>query len=589
LSQRDERQLELELWDLASGELLVALVQGVVDSPELKFSPDGTQLILQDTSKSPRPPQSYCFRADGKSWKRESANTYTEVRKREFSPDGRLLAILDANEVISLFNLQSQRTEALEQRPGGRVLCFAFSRDGTLLAAGRQDHCLTVWNVVTRKVVAHFSDYDGPIHFVAFCLAGKALVGRDGTSVLWTRPLSQDRPRKVLHGVGGGITSVSLCADGRKLAASMTHQPVSIWDLATNTKEQSYWSKARTVAEVAFAPSGQTLLMRCDDSGIRVWRFLDTPDCYRMLVGHPKEAWCLNFSYDGTLLASGSDDNTIKLWYVETGQELLTLTGHEKTVTSLAFLPSGDQIVSVSLDGTLRIWRMTWHDANGLPMVEYHSTVLASYGEKLRALAVADDGQRLAVAGDRGIIYIWDLDRPHEKAQLKGHHRPVCALAYSPNFSLLASASLDRTVQLWDSKTGEHNDTKILNDDMRSAAFSSDGSLLAAGGDPRVVTLWSMNAQDVYARLNGHPSTVRSIAFTSDGNTIATACDDHKIRLWDSATGQYFFALLGHQARINAVVFSPDKRTLASCDHRGAIHLWQVGQPLSASTSPAGE
>lgn len=114
---------------------------------------------------------------------------------------------------------------ALEQRPGGRVRALAFSRDGSRLAAGRQDHGLTVWEVATARILAHYTDQDGPVVFVDFCLDGKALVGCEGTSVLWTRPLDQPGPRRLLPGVESQINSVCLSSDGQLLAAAWRNNP----------------------------------------------------------------------------------------------------------------------------------------------------------------------------------------------------------------------------------------------------------------------------------------------------------------------------------------------------------------------------
>ena len=101
------------------------------------------------------------------------------------------------------------------------------------------------------------------------------------------------------------------------------------------------------------------MILGCKDREIRRWWFHNTPDIPRPLAGHQTEAWALSFSRDGSLLASGSDDHTIKIWDVDTEQELLTLNGHSQTVTALAFFRdtrAGERLVSVSLDGKIILW-----------------------------------------------------------------------------------------------------------------------------------------------------------------------------------------------------------------------------------------
>ncbi len=179
------------------------------------------------------------------------------------------------------------------------------------------------------------------------------------------------------------------------------------------------------------------------------------------------------------------------------------------------------------------------------------------------------------MAGSKGCIYLWDVAERKCQFTLQGHTGTVNALAYNPH--VLASASADGTVRWWypDPRSATRYGTSELVGNMRSVAFSANGLEMAAGGDARDVTLWTMDSWKISMRMTGHPLTVRSVAFSPDIRILATACDDEKVRLWDTVTGQQFYALLGHTDRINAVAFSPNGRILASCDHKGKIFLWK--------------
>ena len=159
-----------------------------------------------------------------------------------------------------------------------------------------------------------------------------------------------------------------------------------IWNLSSGTKERSYLANNRSVGQVVFTPNNKSLMLGCEHPQIRVWRFLDTPDLQRPLAGHQKEAWALAFSPDGALLASGSDDHTIKLWDVDFERELLTLTGHSQTVTALAFFHEGDRLASVSLDGKVILWDLTRTGPDRRQVVA-SSSVLHAYDDRLRATA----------------------------------------------------------------------------------------------------------------------------------------------------------------------------------------------------------
>ncbi len=587
LSAQGGKSMELKLWDTATGALITTLHSGALQDPDMQFSPDGSFLNLCGLSPADHGGQSYIWKLNSASPPAEPSAKIPGTFKQAFSPDGKLLAVGGGDGTVRLHVMADlgsiHKPPALEQRPGSRVSALAFSRDGSRLAAGRQDRGLTVWEVATGRILAHYTDQDGPIVFVDFCLDGKALVGCEGTTILWTRPLDQPGPRRLLPGVESQINSVCLSSDGRLLAAAARKQPVIIWNLSSGTKERSYLANNRSIDQVEFTTDNKSLILGCKDRQIRVWRFLDTPELQGSLAGHQKEAWALAFSPDGALLASGSDDNTIKLWDVDSERELLTLTGHSQTVTALAFFHEGDRLASVSLDGKVILWDLTRTGPDRRQIVA-GSSVLHAYDDRLRAVSVSSDGQHLAVAGMKGLIHIWDVAGRETQSDLAGHAGAVYALAYSPNPSVLASASSDGTVRLWDPHSGTLNDMETFPGDMRSVAFSADGLMMAAGGDPRNVTLWSMNSWEVTMTMTGHPLTVRSVAISPDFKTIATACDDEKVRLWDTVTGQQFYALLGHSDRINAVAFSPDGKTLASCDHKGKILLWKTRDTVRPSS-----
>jgi len=583
------KSVELKLWDTATGALITTLHTGSLQDPDIQFSPDGSLLTLCGLAPDDHGEQSYIWKLNSASPPDKPSATIPGTFKQAFSPDGKLLAAGGCDGTVRLHVMADlgsvHRPPALEQRPGGRVTALAFSRDGSRLAAGLQDRGLTVWEVATGRIFAHYTDQDGPVVFVDFCLDGKALVGCEGTTVLWTRPLDQPGPRRLLPGVESQINSVCLSSDGRLLAAAARNQPVIIWNLSAGTKERFYLANNRSVDQVEFTPDNKSLILGCKDRQIRVWRFLDTPDLKRSLAGHQKEAWALTFSPDGSLLASGSDDHTIKLWDVDSERELLTLTGHSQTVTALAFFHEGDRLASVSLDGKVILWDLT-RTGPDRRQVLASSSVLHAYDDRLRAVSVSSDDQHLAAAGSKGLIHICDVAEREVQFDLAGHTGPVYALAYSTNPWVLASASADRTVRWWDPNSGAEigNDKRPFTGDMRSVAFSTDGLMMAAGGDPRNVTLWSMNSWEVTRTMTGHPLTVRSVAFSPDFKTIATGCDDEKVRLWDTVTGQQFYDLLGHTDRINAVAFSPDGKTLASCDHKGKILLWKTRDPVGPSS-----
>ncbi|KAF8535105.1 NACHT and WD40 domain protein [Trichophaea hybrida] len=353
------------------------------------------------------------------------------------------------------------------------------------------------------------------------------------------------------------------------------HMPVvqEDWNPALQSLEgHSDWVNA-----VAFSPDAQLLASASDDNTVRLWG-PSTGASRGTLEGHSSSVSAVAFSPDGQLLASASGDNTVRLWDPLTGASRGTLEGHSSSVSAVAFSPDGQLLASASFDNTVRLVDPSTGASRG---------TLESNSSEVCAVAFSPDGQLLASASRDNRVRLWDPSTGASRGTLEGHSSYVYAVAFSPDGQLLASASDDNTVRLWDPSTGASRGTlEGHSSDVCAVAFSPDGQLLASASGDNTVRLWDPSTGASRGTLEGHSAYVRAVAFSPDGQLLASASGDNTVRLWDPSTGASRGTHEGHSSGVYAVEFSPDGQLLASASASddNTVRLWDPSTGASRGT-----
>jgi WD40 repeat protein len=277
----------------------------------------------------------------------------------------------------------------------------------------------------------------------------------DSTVKIWER--ASGKVRKTLR-QPQGISYMDLSADGRYVATGSYDSCVRIWRVADGSLLHLLKGHQGTVWTVAFSADGKQLASSGDDATIRVWE-VETGRLLHALQGHKRIVWSVKFSPDGKQLASGSFDYTLKLWNLADGTLAWNNTGHSETVVDLAFSHDGRLLASTSDDKTVKLWNLA--DRRLLQTM--------TVAEHVQAVAFSSDDKRLLTGGrDKPMIgeflqtifgdshfnpgisaRLWDVKTGTLLQTFSHHANDVMDVAISHNGHWLASASADKTVDLW--------------------------------------------------------------------------------------------------------------------------------------------
>ena len=518
-----------------------------------------------------------------------------------FSPTGEWVASGTAGGVILLWSVadltQGQASRA-ETSPSAAMLNghrdavfgLAFHPTQAEFASASADQRIGLWDLTRRELRRTLSGHTASVYAVAYHPSGAFLVsaGRDQTIRLWDG--ATGACWQILTHHQALITQLCFSGDGAWLVSSSVDGVIAVWQVlglaqgnALHLQFQQEIGPAPTeIVALALSRDGQTIAANGPDGAIRLWQRA-TGALVRTLTGHSATVQALAFTPDGQRLVSGGWDQRIRYWHLPTGDSLRTWQGYTNEVTALALSPDGHTLISATTDETLTCW-----DVASRQVVASQATATGV------ALAFHPNGQSLAVGGDQGLrLWTFSAGQLALRQSLRSQRDAIVALAFHPTGTLLAGASRDGAICLWDEATGGLR--QVLQGHRRTVAaiaFSPDGRCLVSGDDAGQLLSWQPAPDNEHqwmpTPLGEIPGGITTLAFSPAGALLAGAGPDHTIFLWRMADATLLATIaMPVYSTVYALAFNPkptgDRLELISGSGNGAIACWAIEPSTGAA------
>ncbi|KAI8318458.1 lissencephaly-1 [Martensiomyces pterosporus] len=324
------------------------------------------------------------------------------------------------------------------------------------------------------------------------------------------------------------------------------------------------------VTRVRFHPQYTVLATASEDMTVKIWDS-ESGDFERTLKGHTKAVQDMTFDTKGQILVTCSADLTLRVWDVADEYKCVrTLHGHDHCVSAVCFL-GADKLVSASRDKTVKIWEV----ATG-----YCVKTLAGHAEWVRGVSATEDARLICTASNDQSVRLWDAATGECKADMRGHENVVEVAKFAP---VNAYACLRRLAGLPPLKhsapTAAVNGSGSANGvDAATPAPATGvtpGQFIVSGSRDKTLRLWDSSSGQLYHTFVGHDDWVRDFVFHPSGKTIISVSDDKTMRVWDLATGRCAKTIEAAAHFTTCVDFSVVSPLVATGSVDTEVSLWE--------------
>jgi hypothetical protein len=290
-----------------------------------------------------------------------------------------------------------------------------------------------------------------------------------------------------------------------------------------------------------------------------------------ILEGHSAGVLSVAFSPDGNTIASGSVDDTLRLWSVSQARLIRTMQGHPFPIEQVEFSPNGVNLFTGSTDGIIRIWQV----ASGIFVRS-----LAGHNGRITGLDISKDGKWLVSSSEDFTVRIWRLPNGTPVQVIDEGMAEITCVAFLPDSQAVAWGEKDGTIRVRTLAGSWLLSLKNTSQPVTSLDISPDGEFLAAGYADGLIRIWRLPAGELYQTLGESQAGVTGLVYSPDGSWLVSSSNDHTLSLWQFDGAQFqplpVRILTGHAGVVDSVDFSPKGDQIVSGSADGTVRLWKL-------------
>lgn len=366
------------------------------------------------------------------------------------------------------------------------------------------------------------------------------------------------------------LTAVAVSSTGEYWAASSRRGEIRIWESGGPLLHRAWQGHTSTVWALTFSPDGSLLASGCNDGSVKLWEVRSGKLLW--LSTHAGDVNRLSFSPDGLVLAGAGDGNDccVYLWHVASGNLLQTIP-HPNSVAVVIWSPDGQLLASGDVEGYVHLWAVH----SGEPA--YHVQTLAQHTHCADGLAFAPDSRTLASASWDGTVKLWEVPSGRLLQSLTGHTNRVGRVAWSPDGNMIASCGADESILLWDVRRSTYRPAlRGHSSDVYDLAFTPDSRNLLSSSADGSLRVWDVISELCTHVIRGYTASIHDIDWSPDGGKLVSGGADRRVTLWDLHNESPLLELQEPIGVVHAVGWSPDGRWLASIDTENSLRLWDL-------------